>query len=186
VKDIDQSSAAPGFARAARRPRSRAPQGSRTAVGPEGATERAGNGTQVRLIDIGRPSRAFPVTPPCVRVRTRRFGRVKQRVKSPILEGCVSQRICWARPAELRHDVPFAKSYGERQPQPLIESAEHRAAVTPRTGSAHSSIAARSPCEDVFESMHPSSGLLSESGRNRNTHANHEGRRPAVRSSGPD
>ena len=25
-------------------------------------------------IDIGRPSRAFPVTPPCVRVRTRRFG----------------------------------------------------------------------------------------------------------------
>jgi hypothetical protein len=26
------------------------------------------------FIDIGRPSRAFPVTPPCVRVRTRRFG----------------------------------------------------------------------------------------------------------------
>ena len=26
------------------------------------------------LIDIGRPSQAFPVTPPCVRVRTRRFG----------------------------------------------------------------------------------------------------------------
>jgi putative transposase len=26
------------------------------------------------LIDIGRPSRAFPVTPPCLRVRTRRFG----------------------------------------------------------------------------------------------------------------
>ena len=25
-------------------------------------------------IDIGRPSRAFPVTPPCVRIRTRRFG----------------------------------------------------------------------------------------------------------------
>ena len=29
-------------------------------------------------IDIGRPSQAFPVTPPCVRVRTRRFGSVKQ------------------------------------------------------------------------------------------------------------
>jgi len=28
------------------------------------------------LIDIGRPSRAFPVTPPCIRVRTRRFGRL--------------------------------------------------------------------------------------------------------------
>ena len=26
-------------------------------------------------IDIGRPSRAFPVTPPCVRVRTRRFSK---------------------------------------------------------------------------------------------------------------
>jgi hypothetical protein len=26
-----------------------------------------------REIDIGRPSRAFPVTPPCVRVRTRRL-----------------------------------------------------------------------------------------------------------------
>jgi hypothetical protein len=25
-------------------------------------------------IDIGRPLQAFPVTPPCVRVRTRRFG----------------------------------------------------------------------------------------------------------------
>src|SRR5689334_22780305 len=25
-------------------------------------------------INIGMPSRAFPVTPPCVRVRTRRFG----------------------------------------------------------------------------------------------------------------
>jgi len=28
-------------------------------------------------IDIGRPSRAFPVTPPCVRVRTRRFGPIQ-------------------------------------------------------------------------------------------------------------
>lgn len=27
-----------------------------------------------RTIDIGAPSRAFPVTPPRVRVRTRRFG----------------------------------------------------------------------------------------------------------------
>jgi len=25
-------------------------------------------------IDIGRPSQAVPVTPPCIRVRTRRFG----------------------------------------------------------------------------------------------------------------
>jgi hypothetical protein len=28
----------------------------------------------LRQIDIGRPSQAFPVTPPCIRVRTRRFG----------------------------------------------------------------------------------------------------------------
>jgi hypothetical protein len=27
-------------------------------------------------IDIGRPSLAFPVTPPCIRVRTRRFGEL--------------------------------------------------------------------------------------------------------------
>ena len=26
------------------------------------------------IVDIGRSSRTFPVTPPCVRVRTRRFG----------------------------------------------------------------------------------------------------------------
>jgi len=31
---------------------------------------------KLKKIDIGRPSRAFPVTPPCVRVRTRRFGRL--------------------------------------------------------------------------------------------------------------
>ena len=33
-------------------------------------------------IDIGRRSLAFPVTPPCVRVRTRRFGRITRRVCS--------------------------------------------------------------------------------------------------------
>jgi hypothetical protein len=27
-------------------------------------------------IDIGKPSLAFPVTPPCIRVRTRRFGEL--------------------------------------------------------------------------------------------------------------
>ena len=31
---------------------------------------------KVLQIDIGRPSPAFPVTPPCVRVRTRRFGEL--------------------------------------------------------------------------------------------------------------
>ena len=30
-------------------------------------------------IDIGMRSLAFPVTPPCVRVRTRRFVRIKRR-----------------------------------------------------------------------------------------------------------
>ena len=34
-------------------------------------------------INIGRPSRAFPVTPPCIRVRTRRFETVKQPAESP-------------------------------------------------------------------------------------------------------
>jgi putative transposase len=33
-------------------------------------------------IDIGRRSLAFPVTPPCVRVRTRRFGRIRRPVCS--------------------------------------------------------------------------------------------------------
>jgi hypothetical protein len=33
-------------------------------------------------IDIGRRSLAFPVTPPCVRVRARRFGRIKHRLYS--------------------------------------------------------------------------------------------------------
>src|SRR5207247_10873433 len=32
--------------------------------------------TPERTIDIGRRSPAFPVTPPCVRVRTRRFGEL--------------------------------------------------------------------------------------------------------------
>ena len=36
------------------------------------------NRRQALGIDIGRPSRAFPVTPPCVRVRTRRFGSVER------------------------------------------------------------------------------------------------------------
>jgi hypothetical protein len=33
-------------------------------------------------IDIGRRSLAFPVAPPCVRVRTRRFGRIRRPVCS--------------------------------------------------------------------------------------------------------
>ncbi|HWC29543.1 MAG TPA: hypothetical protein VG845_05605, partial [Dehalococcoidia bacterium] len=33
-----------------------------------------GDVAAMQKIDIGRPSRAVPVTPPCVRVRTRRFG----------------------------------------------------------------------------------------------------------------
>src|SRR5450830_1707595 len=40
-----------------------------------------------RIIDIGRPSRAVPVTPPCVRVRTRRFGRVKPCARIPTRRG---------------------------------------------------------------------------------------------------
>jgi NADH:ubiquinone oxidoreductase subunit C len=35
--------------------------------------------SQARGIDIGMRSLAFPVTPPCVRVRTRRFVRIKRR-----------------------------------------------------------------------------------------------------------
>ena len=33
-------------------------------------------------IDIGRRSLAFPVTPPCIRVRTRRFGRITRQLCS--------------------------------------------------------------------------------------------------------
>jgi putative transposase len=45
-------------------------------------------------IDIGRRSLAFPVTPPCVRVRTRRFGRIKRRVCS-VTEEVPSFRSKW-------------------------------------------------------------------------------------------
>jgi hypothetical protein len=46
-----------------RKPRAGAvPEGGHDAAHPHG-----------RKIGIGRPSRAFPATPPCVRVRTRRF-----------------------------------------------------------------------------------------------------------------
>ena len=41
------------------------------------AARKAGHG-----IDIGRRSLAFPVTPPCVRVRTRRFGRITRQLCS--------------------------------------------------------------------------------------------------------
>ena len=39
-----------------------------------------------RGIGIGRRSLAFPGTPPCVRVRTRRFGRIRRRVRSARME----------------------------------------------------------------------------------------------------
>ena len=38
-------------------------------------------------IDIGRRSLAFPVTPPCVRVRTRRFGWLDGRPMDARLSG---------------------------------------------------------------------------------------------------
>jgi hypothetical protein len=41
-------------------------------------------------IDIGEPSRAFPVTPPCVRVRTRRFGWLSSRSSS---QGWQAERL---------------------------------------------------------------------------------------------
>ncbi len=52
-----------------------------------------------RGIDIGRRSLAFPVTPPCVRVRTRRFGRIKRRVCSARKEAPSdrSKRLAWHR-----------------------------------------------------------------------------------------
>ena len=50
-------------------------------------------------IDIGGRSLAFPVTPPCVRVRTRRFGRIKRRPCSVRKEvpGDRSKRQAWHR-----------------------------------------------------------------------------------------
>jgi len=44
---------------------------------PQAARQR-GLGPRRPRMDIGRPSRAVPVTPPCVRVRTRRFDQVKR------------------------------------------------------------------------------------------------------------
>jgi putative transposase len=50
-------------------------------------------------IDIGRRSLAFPVTPPCVRVRTRRFGRITRPVCSARKEvpSDRSRRRAWHR-----------------------------------------------------------------------------------------
>src|ERR1700722_6207325 len=58
------------------------------------AVRKAGHG-----IDIGRRSLAFPVTPPCVRVRTRRFGRIKRRVCSARKEAPSdrNKRLAWHR-----------------------------------------------------------------------------------------
>ena len=46
-------------------------------------------------IDIGRRSLAFPVPPPCVRVRTRRFVRVVRRACS-VTRGVPSDRSKWS------------------------------------------------------------------------------------------
>ena len=48
-------------------------------------------------IDIGRRSLAFPVTPPCIRVRTRRFGRIRRPMCSAMKEGPSdrSKRRAW-------------------------------------------------------------------------------------------
>jgi putative transposase len=53
--------------------------------------------SEARGIDIGMRSLAFPVTPPCVRVRTRRFGRIKRRACSVRKEapGERSKRWAW-------------------------------------------------------------------------------------------
>ena len=52
------------------------------------------------LIDIGRPSQAFPVTPPCIRVRTRRFGEKSRshykRRETKRIEESVGQRMVHA------------------------------------------------------------------------------------------
>jgi transposase InsO family protein len=50
--------------------------------------------SQARGIDIGMRSLAFPVTPPCVRVRTRRFVRIKRR-KCNATEEAPSFRNKW-------------------------------------------------------------------------------------------
>jgi hypothetical protein len=42
-------------------------------------------------IDIGRRSPAVPVTPPCVRVRTRRFGWFRPAAEPPISEAPENQ-----------------------------------------------------------------------------------------------
>ena len=50
-------------------------------------------------IDIGRRSLAFPVPPPCVRVRTRRFGRIRpwrSRLDTRV-PACRSRRTAWRK-----------------------------------------------------------------------------------------
>ena len=69
-------------------------------------------------IDIGRPSRVFPVTPPGVRVRTRRFDQVKQSRRRPHEGGRASRTQRCAGLAERPGGSTFARVQLEiRQPR---------------------------------------------------------------------
>ena len=65
-------------------------------------------------IDIGRPSQAFPVTPPCVRVRTRRFGRLCGFFRRAF--GCAHRH---------RHFGPFPGASWGFTPVPFREGQTH-------------------------------------------------------------
>jgi hypothetical protein len=62
-------------------------------------------------IDIGRPSRAFPVTPPCVRVRTRRFGELCGRTRRGVSAG-LSVALPVPNASALHSTCPWASPSG--------------------------------------------------------------------------
>jgi hypothetical protein len=73
-------------------------------------------GTGLESVDTGKPARAFPVTPPCVRVRTRRFGELcSQPISS--LPGFRSRAPCrLLRPLPRRVPPLAAPSLAEMGP----------------------------------------------------------------------
>ena len=73
--------------------------GERTATG--GLIPSWGRPQGLQAIDIGRLSRAFPVTPPCVQVRTRRFGRLS-RTRQPGFQWSGRRRASWTLADGLR------------------------------------------------------------------------------------
>ncbi len=126
-------------------------------------------------IDIGGRSLAFPVTPPCVRVRTRRFGRIKLR----------SCRTDWVAPDDQstwtawRRRAPgydlSAKAPNENQPCAQPGLGRDQAAAKRRNASFRIATSSRRQIVGDAESTDSNGAAWSVSGSSRSSPANHEG-----------